>query len=41
MGAGNPECVRAFEAANLPDHSGETYRGLEGVARATERWLEL
>jgi ketosteroid isomerase-like protein len=30
----------AYEDATLPDHVGETYRGHEGVARATERWLE-
>jgi ketosteroid isomerase-like protein len=29
-----------YEDENLPDHAGETYRGHEGVARATERWLE-
>ena len=29
-----------YQDANLPDHIGETYRGHEGVARATERWLE-
>jgi len=29
-----------YEDAILPDHVGETYRGVEGVARATERWLE-
>ena len=29
-----------YEDANLPDHVGETYRGHDGVARATERWLE-
>jgi ketosteroid isomerase-like protein len=29
-----------YEDANLPDHVGETYNGHEGVARATERWLE-
>jgi ketosteroid isomerase-like protein len=29
-----------YEDANLPDHIGEAYRGHEGVARATERWLE-
>ncbi len=29
-----------YEDANLPDHAGETYHGPEGVARATERWLE-
>lgn len=34
----DPEVV--YEDANLPDHIGETYRGHEGVARATERWLE-
>jgi ketosteroid isomerase-like protein len=30
----------AYEDTTLPDHVGETYRGPEGVARATERWLE-
>lgn len=30
----------AYEDSNLPDHVGEVYRGHEGVARATERWLE-
>lgn len=29
-----------YEDTTLPDHIGETYRGLEGVARATERWIE-
>ena len=29
-----------YEDSNLPDHAGEIYRGHEGVARATERWLE-
>jgi ketosteroid isomerase-like protein len=29
-----------YEDATLPDHVGEAYRGHEGVARATERWLE-
>jgi ketosteroid isomerase-like protein len=29
-----------YEDATLPDHVGETYRGHEGVARATRRWLE-
>jgi ketosteroid isomerase-like protein len=29
-----------YEDANLPDHAGETYRGHEGVIRATERWAE-
>ena len=29
-----------YEDANLPDHVGETYRGLEGVLRAAERWTE-
>jgi hypothetical protein len=29
-----------YEDSNLPDHVGETYRGHEGVARATARWLE-
>jgi ketosteroid isomerase-like protein len=30
----------AYEDTILPDHVGETYHGFEGVARATERWLE-
>jgi ketosteroid isomerase-like protein len=30
----------AYEDTILPDHVGETYQGYEGVARATERWLE-
>ena len=34
----DPEVV--YEDSNLPDHAGEAYRGHEGVARATERWLE-
>jgi ketosteroid isomerase-like protein len=29
-----------YEDTTLPDHVGETYRGHEGVARATARWLE-
>ena len=29
-----------YEDSNLPDHVGEAYRGHEGIARATERWLE-
>ena len=29
-----------YEDTVLPDHVGEVYRGYEGVARATERWLE-
>jgi ketosteroid isomerase-like protein len=29
-----------YEDTTLPDHVGEAYRGHEGVARATERWLE-
>jgi ketosteroid isomerase-like protein len=29
-----------YEDTILPDHVGETYRGYEGVVRATERWLE-
>jgi ketosteroid isomerase-like protein len=29
-----------YEDPNLPDHIGEEYRGHEGIARATERWLE-
>src|SRR3954471_1240441 len=34
----DPEVV--YEDSNLPDHTGEAYRGHAGVARATERWLE-
>ena len=30
----------AFEDQLLPDHVGETYRGYEGIVRATEQWLE-
>jgi ketosteroid isomerase-like protein len=30
----------AFEDNLLPDHVGETYFGYEGLARATEQWLE-
>jgi uncharacterized protein len=30
----------AYEDSTLPDHVGEIYRGRQGVARATERWLE-
>jgi ketosteroid isomerase-like protein len=29
-----------YEDTVLPDHEGETHHGYEGVARATERWLE-
>ncbi|HXF00961.1 MAG TPA: nuclear transport factor 2 family protein [Solirubrobacterales bacterium] len=29
-----------YEDKNLPDHVQETYRGHEGVLRATARWLE-
>src|SRR6478609_11831233 len=29
-----------YEDTSLPDHVGETYRGHEGIVRATERWLE-
>jgi ketosteroid isomerase-like protein len=29
-----------YEDTTLPDHVGETYRGLDGVARATNRWIE-
>jgi ketosteroid isomerase-like protein len=29
-----------YEDTILPDHVGETYRGYEGVVRATKRWLE-
>ncbi|MGH2966576.1 MAG: nuclear transport factor 2 family protein [Solirubrobacterales bacterium] len=29
-----------YEDKNLPDHVQETYRGHEGVIRATERWVE-
>jgi hypothetical protein len=30
----------AYEDTILPDHAGEIYRGYDGLARATERWLE-
>ena len=30
----------AYEDTILPDHVGETYHGVDGVTRATERWLE-
>jgi ketosteroid isomerase-like protein len=30
----------AYEDTILPDHVGETYRGYDGIARATERWLK-
>src|SRR4030095_6207401 len=30
----------AYEDTTLPDHVGETYRGHEGVARATARWTD-
>ena len=29
-----------YEDTALPDHAGETYRGVDGVIRATERWVE-
>jgi ketosteroid isomerase-like protein len=29
-----------YKDTTLPDHVGETYRGHEGVIRATERWAE-
>ena len=29
-----------YEDMSLPDHAGETYRGHEGVIRATERWID-
>jgi ketosteroid isomerase-like protein len=34
----DPDVV--FEDSILPDHAGETYRGHEGVIRATRTWLE-
>ena len=34
----DPEIV--FEDDILPDHAGETYRGHEGLARATRTWLQ-
>ena len=34
----DPEVI--YEDTTLPDHAGETYRGHEGVIRATERWAE-
>jgi uncharacterized protein len=29
-----------YEDTVLPDHVGETYRGRDGIARATMRWIE-
>jgi ketosteroid isomerase-like protein len=29
-----------YEDTTMPDRVGETYRGHEGVVRATERWIE-
>ena len=29
-----------YEDASLPDHAEETYKGIRGVIRATERWAE-
>ena len=29
-----------YEDGILPDHAHETYRGIDGVVRATERWAE-
>jgi ketosteroid isomerase-like protein len=29
-----------YEDSNLPDHTGEVYRGHEGIVRAAERWIE-
>jgi ketosteroid isomerase-like protein len=34
----DPQVV--YEDAALPDHARETYYGIEGVVRATERWVE-
>lgn len=34
----DPEVI--YEDTVLPDHAGERYRGHEGVARATRRWIE-
>ena len=34
----HPDVV--YEDGILPDHADETYRGIEGVIRATERWAE-
>ena len=34
----DPDVV--YEDENLPDHVGEAYRGHDGVARATRRWVE-
>ncbi len=44
--AGDPRALSlfdpelAYEDTILPDHVAETYRGYEGLARATQRWLE-
>jgi ketosteroid isomerase-like protein len=29
-----------YQDSNLPDHVGETYRGLDGLLRAAKRWVE-
>ena len=29
-----------YEDGSIPDHAAETYRGVDGVVRATERWTE-
>jgi ketosteroid isomerase-like protein len=34
----DPEVV--YEDTNWPDHAAETYRGIDAVVRATERWTE-
>src|ERR1700676_1447947 len=34
----DPEAV--YEDAILPDHAGETYRGVDAFARAAEAWIE-
>ena len=34
----DPQVV--YEDGTLPDHAQETYYGIEGVVRATERWTE-
>jgi ketosteroid isomerase-like protein len=34
----DPDVV--YEDGNPPDHVGESYRGLDGVIRAAERWVE-
>ncbi len=40
--AEHPCSIRTWvtRTPSCPDHAGEVYRGYDGLARATERWLE-